>query len=77
MKKCKVIHHGKDNAFSYELGECCLIVSESERDLGVIIDSDLKGSKQCAKAAATANCVQGMISSTISSKSRDIIVNVY
>src|SRR5438552_17430271 len=77
-EKCKVGHYGRDNSkFNYELGGGCLTVSEAERDLGVIIDSDLKVSKQCAKAAATANCVLGMISRTISSSSRDIIVNLY
>ena len=54
-----------------------MTVSEAERDLGVIIDSDLKVSKQCAKAAATANSVLGMVSRTISSRSRDIIVKLY
>ena len=52
---CKVVHYGRDNAKSnYELGGGCLTVSEAERDLGVIIDCDLKVSKQCTKAAATA-----------------------
>ena len=76
--KCKVIHCGARNEnSSYELGIECLAVSEAERDLGVIIDADLKVSNQCVKAATTANCVLGMISRTISSRSEDILVNIY
>ena len=76
--KCKVIHFGARNEnSSYELGIECLAVSEAERDLGIIIDADLKVSKQCVKAATTANCVLGMISRTISSRSEDILVNLY
>ena len=54
-----------------------MTVSDAERDLGVIIGGDLKVSKQCTKAAATANCVLGMMYRTISSRSKDIIVNLY
>jgi len=35
-----------------------------ERDLGVIMQSDLKYSKQCLKAVSTANKVLGMIKRT-------------
>ena len=77
-EKCKVMHFGAGNKlFSYDLGGGCLAVSEGERDLGVNVSIDLKVSKQCMKAAATANCVLGMISRTISSRSKDIIVNLY
>ena len=54
-----------------------MTASEAERDLGVTIDRDLKTSKQCMRAAATANSVLGMISRTISSRSSYIIVNLY
>ena len=77
-EKCKVMHFAASNKlFSYDLGGGCLSVSEGERDLGVNVSIDLKVSKQCMEAAATANCVLGMISRTISSRSKDIIVNLY
>ena len=77
-EKCKVMRFGAGNKlFSYDLGGGCLAVSEGERVLGVNVSIDLKASKQCMKAAATANCVLGMISRTISSRSKDIIVNLY
>jgi len=37
-----------------------------ERDLGVIMQSDLKCSSQCIKAVNTANRILGMIKRTIS-----------
>ena len=77
-EKCKVIHFGGANAkSSYELGGECLTASEAERDLGVIVDRNLKVSKQCVKAAATASSVLGMISRTITNRSKDILVNLY
>ena len=77
-EKCKVMHFGAGNKlFSYNLGGGCLAVSEGERDLGVNVSIDLKVSKQCMKAAATANCVLGMISRTISRRSKHITVHLY
>jgi len=76
--KCKVIHFGGTfGNNSYELGGVSLAVSEAERDLGVIVDRNLKVSKQCVKAAATASSVLGMISRTITNRSKDILVNLY
>ena len=77
-EKCKVMHFGAGNKkVSYDLGGGCLAVSEGERDLGVNVVTDIKVSKQCVKAAATANRVLGMISRTISSRSKNILVNLY
>jgi len=41
---------GKNNRLEkYELGGKCLNVAVEERDLGIIIQNDLKVSKQCSK----------------------------
>ena len=46
--KCKVMHFGSCNGnSSYDLGGVSLDVIEVERDLGVMVDRDLKVSKQC------------------------------
>jgi len=77
-EKCKVMHFGTQNVnSSYTLDGVSLAVTGAERDLGVIVDSDLKASKQCVKAAATANRILGMISRTISNKSIEIIRPLY
>jgi len=48
-----------------------------ERDLGVIVQSDLKCSIQCIKAVSTANMVLGMIKKTISVRDKDIILQLF
>jgi len=45
-----------------------------ERDLGVLIQDNLKVSEQCNKAANTANRILGMINRTFSYKPR-VLVN--
>jgi len=51
-------------------------VSE-ERDLEVIIRSDLKSSSQCIKSVNTANRVLGMIKRTFIVRDKKIIVQLY
>ena len=43
MDKCSVLHFGYNNVrFDLELGGMPLVAHESERDLGMIVQSDLK-----------------------------------
>ena len=49
---------------------------EEERDLGVIVDKSLKSSRQCAKAAAAANAVLGMICRTFLCKDKELVARV-
>ena len=65
VDKCKVMHIGHSFATSYTLerggvnsglAEVC-----DERDLGVMVRSDLKAELQCEKAAAKASSVLGLI----------------
>jgi len=48
-----------------------------EKDLGVIITSDMKSSQQCSQSYAKANRILGMIKRTISHKSTDILLQLY
>ena len=62
MDKCHVIHAGKKNPnFDYTGGGSGMLVSESEKDVGVMITSNLKPSVQCAWAAKKANTVLGQL----------------
>ena len=76
--KCTVMHLGRNNnASQYVLNDKGLKESESERDLGVIIDKNLKFSDHCNKVANNANFTLGMIKRTISCKSKSIITRLY
>ena len=60
--KCKVLHFGKKNPrHEYTMGGHKLESSRQEKDLGVLIEDNLKPSAQCAKAAAKANMVLGQL----------------
>ena len=62
IDKCKVIHFGHSNTKQdYVMGGSVLEVVNSERDLGVIVQDDLKVSMQCYKVVQTANKVLDMI----------------
>ena len=76
--KCKVIHFGKNNVNAdYVLGGNILEAVNFERDLGVVIQNDLKVTEQCTKVVKTANKILGMINRTISFKTKDNIVRLY
>ena len=65
VEKCKVMHLGHKLNTQYYMKEegatLALATTEEERDLGVIISSNLKPSAQCLKAANKAMSVLGMV----------------
>jgi len=76
--KSKVMHFGFNNKeVDYALGNQRLDAIEEERDVGVIVDKSLKSSRQCAKAAAAANAVLGMIRTTFLCKDKELILQLY
>ena len=69
--KCKVIHFGNNNTQAvYEMKGNALEVVKFERDLGVIVQNDLKVSEQCSKVVKTANKILGMINRNFLTKRR-------
>ena len=58
LEKCVVMHFGANNRrHDYKLGGHTLAKTTKERDLGIIITSDLKSSEQAKRAAARATMV--------------------
>jgi len=93
VSKCKVMRVGKTNLrhlYLISLHEQqrteisrrrkkrrLLEVIEMEKDLGVMITSNLKCSQQCEYAYSNANRVMGMIKRTISYKEPEIMLSLY
>jgi ribonuclease P/MRP protein subunit RPP40 len=78
VSKCKVMHIGSSNPNSvYSMEGLPLQVTEAEKDLGVIISSDLKATKQCIEVEKKCNRLLGYIKRQFQFRNKKIIVTLY
>jgi len=78
VDKCKVMHIGRTNKnFKYYMDSKELEAVHEEKDLGVLITSDLKASGQSIQACNKANRVLGMIHRSIVYKSQKVLLQLY
>ena len=72
------MHFGyKNPRQQYCIGDNILSVVEEEKDLGVIIQNDLKVSQQCSKVVKIANQILGMIRKSFQNRSKYIMLLLY
>ncbi len=76
--KCKVMHMGHHNpASNYTMNGQTLEETKEERDIGVVVSSNMKPTAQRLRAAKTAQTVLGQLSRAFHYRDRHLFMRLY
>jgi len=75
--KCKVLRLGRSNPMHYLLRAARLESSFAGKSPGVLVETELNRSQQCALAAKAANSILGCLRRVVASRSREVILPLY
>ena len=77
-EKTKVLRLGRPNlVIQYKLNNTELDNSECEKDLGVLVSSDLKPRNHCINVRNKANRILGFISKSVSNRTAEVFLKLY
>ena len=72
------MHFGSGNPeFNYTMSGCALSSVEEERDIGVLINKDLKPSRQCEVAVNRAKMVPGQLTRSFHFRDRNVFLKLF
>jgi hypothetical protein len=78
IPKCKIMHVGRNNpGYKYSIDGQELSEVDEEKDIGVIVQRNLKPGKQCEKAANLAAAVLRQIERNFHYRDRKVFVRLY
>jgi hypothetical protein len=78
IPKCKIMHVGRNNPeYKYTINGQELSVVEEEKDIGVIVQKNLKPTRQCEKASNMAAAVLRQIERNFHYRDKRVFVRLY
>ena len=77
QSKCKHLHMGRETNTTYNLGDCEIEKTSQEKDLGVVVDKQLKFQQHIYSSVKKANRKLGLIRRSFTHMDKDMFLTLY